>query len=163
MRRVTGLASVRLRKLPRKSSRSSTRKLTQRSRRPTCRRGLHSKGRLWPVVRLLTSKNSSLTRRRSGARSSRLRISSRNDVGRYSIVPVTQLWRGQRPLWVKSRYWGRCDRCPLYPQKRTFVEGVWMSALCQKRTFDTLAYSITSSALACSVSGTVRPSDLAVL
>src|SRR5215467_5258241 len=31
------------------------------------------------------SKNSSLTRRRSGARSSRLRISSRNDVGRYSI------------------------------------------------------------------------------
>ena len=32
------------------------------------------------------SKNSSLTRRRSGARSSRLRISSRNDVGRYSIV-----------------------------------------------------------------------------
>jgi tripartite-type tricarboxylate transporter receptor subunit TctC len=31
-------------KTPRKSSRGSTRKLTQLSRRPTCRRGLHSKG-----------------------------------------------------------------------------------------------------------------------
>ena len=26
---------------------------------------------------------------------------------------------GSCPLWVKSRHWGRCDRCPLYPQKRT--------------------------------------------
>src|SRR5215469_11109514 len=30
----------------------------------------------------------------------------------------------------------RCaNRCPLYPQKRTSVEPVGMSALCQKRTF----------------------------
>jgi hypothetical protein len=26
------------------------------------------------------------------------------------------------------------SRCPLYPQKRTFIERVGMSALCQKRT-----------------------------
>src|SRR6516165_10991710 len=37
--------------------------------------------------------------------------------------------------WVKSRHWGRCDRCPLYPQKRTLELSREMSALCQKQTF----------------------------
>jgi hypothetical protein len=27
-------------------------------------------------------------------------------------------------------------QCPLYPQKQTLIEGVEMSALCQKRTLD---------------------------
>src|SRR5215831_11241548 len=38
------------------------------------------------------------------------------------------------PLWVKSRHRGTSDQCPLYPQKRTLIERVGMSALCQKRT-----------------------------
>ena len=38
------------------------------------------------------------------------------------------------PLWVKSGHGRMSDRCPLYPQKRTSVERVGMSALCQKRT-----------------------------
>jgi len=39
------------------------------------------------------------------------------------------------PLWVKSGHSPRFVRCPLYPQKRTLVKRVGMSALCQKRTF----------------------------
>src|SRR5262249_16839645 len=39
------------------------------------------------------------------------------------------------PLWVKSRHSATSERCPLYPQKRTLVEHVAMSAMCQKRTF----------------------------
>jgi hypothetical protein len=30
---------------------------------------------------------------------------------------------------------GEPARCPLYPQKRTLIDQVGMSALCQKRTF----------------------------
>src|SRR6516165_5656945 len=41
---------------------------------------------------------------------------------------------GQCPLWVKSRHRSTSASCPLYPRKRTFVERVRMSALCQKRT-----------------------------
>jgi hypothetical protein len=37
-------------------------------------------------------------------------------------------------LWVKSRHDDLNSRCPLYPQKRTLLEPVAMSALCQKRT-----------------------------
>src|SRR6516162_3412784 len=40
----------------------------------------------------------------------------------------------QCPLWVKSRHSAQGTRCPLYPQKRTLIERVGMSALCQKRT-----------------------------
>ena len=29
---------------------------------------------------------------------------------------------------------GMSDRCPLYPRKRTLIERVGMSALCQKQT-----------------------------
>jgi hypothetical protein len=35
------------------------------------------------------------------------------------------------PLWVKSRHDALKLRCPLYPQKRTLIEPVAMSALCQ--------------------------------
>jgi len=38
------------------------------------------------------------------------------------------------PLWVKSGHRGTSGQCLLYPQKRTLVERVGMSALCQKRT-----------------------------
>src|SRR5262249_30341243 len=38
------------------------------------------------------------------------------------------------PLWVKSRHQGATRSCPLYPQKRTWITAVVMSALCQKRT-----------------------------
>src|SRR5262249_54434539 len=37
-------------------------------------------------------------------------------------------------LWVKTRHSPTFGRCPLYPQKRTWVERVGMSALCQRRT-----------------------------
>ena len=38
------------------------------------------------------------------------------------------------PLWVKSRPRGTSNQCPLYPQKRTSLRVIGMSALCQKRT-----------------------------
>src|SRR5215472_17039283 len=38
------------------------------------------------------------------------------------------------PHWVKSRHQRMSGSCPLYPQKRTLVERVGISALCQKRT-----------------------------
>src|SRR5262249_33901335 len=38
------------------------------------------------------------------------------------------------PLWVKSAHRGAYNQCLLYPQKRTLIERVGMSALCQKRT-----------------------------
>jgi hypothetical protein len=38
------------------------------------------------------------------------------------------------PLWVKSRHSAMSKQCPLCPQKRTLVERVVMSALCQKRS-----------------------------
>jgi hypothetical protein len=38
------------------------------------------------------------------------------------------------PLWVKSGHCAVWNPCPLYPQKRTLVVRVEMSALCQKRT-----------------------------
>jgi hypothetical protein len=38
------------------------------------------------------------------------------------------------PLWVKSRHRSRFGQCLLYPQKRTSVERVGMSALCHKQT-----------------------------
>src|SRR5215831_16619288 len=46
--------------------------------------------------------------------------------------PTAQLLRC--PLWVTSGHSAAQSRCPLYPQKRTSVEGVRRSALCQKRT-----------------------------
>jgi hypothetical protein len=36
--------------------------------------------------------------------------------------------------WIKSRHPEGKQRCPLYPQKRTLIDGVKESALCQKRT-----------------------------
>jgi hypothetical protein len=30
------------------------------------------------------------------------------------------------------------SRCPLYPRKQTLLSARWMSALCQKQTFDRL-------------------------
>ena len=39
------------------------------------------------------------------------------------------------PFWVKSGRDGSNLQCPLYPQKRTSLSTVVMSALCQKRTY----------------------------
>ena len=49
----------------------------------------------------------------------------------------------QCPLWVISGHRKTLNPCPLYPQKRTLVEHVGMSALCQKQTS---LHSINSSA-----------------
>src|SRR5262249_9105250 len=38
------------------------------------------------------------------------------------------------PLWVKSGHRIRPASCPFYPQKRTWVSTIVMSALCHKRT-----------------------------
>jgi len=58
-------------------------------------------------------------------------------------------------------------QCPLYPRKRTFVDRVGMSAMCQKRTsraaVETGDYSITSSASTRRLCGTSIPRALAVL
>src|SRR5215472_13844177 len=42
--------------------------------------------------------------------------------------------RHEVPLWVKSGHRGQLKQCLLYPQKRTLIEHVRMSALCQKAT-----------------------------
>jgi hypothetical protein len=58
------------------------------------------------------------------------------------------------------------DKCPLFPQKRTFAAAIPMSALCHNRTpapQQIEAYSITSSARASSVGGISIPSARAVL
>jgi hypothetical protein len=55
---------------------------------------------------------------------------------------------------------------PPYPQKRTFLNAVLMSALCQKQTHarsKRQPYSITSSAVEGNAGGTLRSSTLAVL
>jgi hypothetical protein len=44
----------------------------------------------------------------------------------------------QRPLWVISGHRRADQRCPLCPQKRTFVSAMSMSALCQRRCLDRL-------------------------
>jgi hypothetical protein len=38
------------------------------------------------------------------------------------------------PLWVNSGHMDLREKCPLYPQERTFSEGAFMSAKCHKRT-----------------------------
>src|SRR6516164_9559770 len=43
---------------------------------------------------------------------------------------------GRTIHWVKSRHRSTSNQCPLYPRKRTSLERVGMSALCQKRTYD---------------------------
>src|SRR5262249_55923501 len=48
------------------------------------------------------------------------------------------------PLWVISGHFVKSGRCPLYPQKRTLVERVGMSALCQKQTFKVLGRAARS-------------------
>src|SRR5262249_11793380 len=37
---------------------------------------------------------------------------------------------------VKSGHWDTAVKCPLYPRKRTLVERLGMSVMCQKRTFE---------------------------
>jgi len=65
------------------------------------------------------------------------------------------------PLWVISGHRSTPTQCPLYPQKRTLVEHVAMSAMCQKRTlapvFDHPVGSVQWP------SGKPRPSALAIL
>ena len=52
------------------------------------------------------------------------------------VVPRVALNRAaaQCLLRVKSRHRGNLKECPLYPQKRTLLERLGMSALCQKQT-----------------------------
>jgi hypothetical protein len=54
----------------------------------------------------------------------------------YSITSSAQrqIVKTKCPLWVKSRHDDLGSRRLLYPQKRTLVERVGMSALCHKRT-----------------------------
>ena len=42
--------------------------------------------------------------------------------------------RLRRPIWVTSGHSGVSGARPLYPQKRTLLRVIGMSALCQKRT-----------------------------
>src|SRR5262249_6036391 len=56
-------------------------------------------------------------------------------LGVHAVLCSTATSGTECPLWVKSRHWGTSDQCPRYPQKRTSVSAIAMSALCQKRTF----------------------------
>jgi hypothetical protein len=53
---------------------------------------------------------------------------------RHSANPGAPAGHGSGPMWVKSRHRRMSERCPLCPRKRTLIERIGMSALCQKRT-----------------------------
>ena len=55
------------------------------------------------------------------------------------IACIAAKLRDGCPLWVISGHSMRSRPCPLYPSKRTLVECLAMSAICQKRTFCTAA------------------------
>ena len=82
------------------------------------RRGLP----IWVATRSrfrpLTLANSSPTKRRSGANLSGPSTSrwSEADPPSTPQEPVTRLWRGQCPLWVKSGHRNGSAECPLYSQ-----------------------------------------------
>src|SRR6516225_2374268 len=72
------------------------------------------------------------------------------------------------PLWFKTGHDALQSRCPLYPQKRTWLGTIVVSALCHKRTSGPLLdhivpYWITSSASATKFGGTPSPRFFAVL
>ena len=73
------------------------------------------------------------------ARRERPRSCRTNDCSDEIAAPhclcVATILRTECPLWVKSGHYGVSERCPLYSQKRTLIEHVGMSALCQKQTF----------------------------
>jgi hypothetical protein len=52
-----------------------------------------------------------------------------------SLVCSAAQSRESCPLWVKSGHRSASNRCLLYPQKRTLLRAIGMSALCQKRAF----------------------------
>jgi hypothetical protein len=83
------------------------------------------------------------------------------------VVSASLCQGGRRcPLGVKSGRDALKFRCPLYPRKRTFITAIGMSALGHKRTHaaqQIASYSITSSAIASTPDGLVRPNALAVL
>ena len=41
------------------------------------------------------------------------------------------------------------DQCPLYPQKRTLIERVGISALCQKQTSELFDYFVPRPSVSC--------------
>ena len=51
--------------------------------------------------------------------------------------------RRRLPFWLKTGHRSAADQCPLYPQKRTSMSAIAMSALCHKQTLR--PHSITSS------------------
>ena len=51
------------------------------------------------------------------------------------------------PLWVKSGHLIAACRCPLYPQKRTLLSAITMSALCHKQTSSGRPLAATSEVL----------------
>ena len=58
------------------------------------------------------------------------------------VLCVTAKLDCQCPLWVRSGHQHISAGCPLYPQKRTLVERVAMSALYHKQTFRTAAKNV---------------------
>ena len=50
----------------------------------------------------------------------------------HSVKSSARIFGGECPLWVISGHSAHSVRCPLYPQKRTWISAAVMSALCQK-------------------------------
>ena len=59
----------------------------------------------------------------------------------FGIALLKSNWPGltpqflSRPLWVNNGHLCKLEECPLYPQKRTSLSAIAMSAKCQKQTF----------------------------
>jgi hypothetical protein len=69
-----------------------------------------------------------------GAGGGRAKTSFRQAGERDPEASEQYLVRPGYPLWVIGSHCDLHKACPLYPQKRTLVERVVMSALCQKQT-----------------------------
>src|SRR5262245_25165083 len=80
-------------------------------------------------------------------------------LGQKQTYAVQQTMSALHPIATMKADIGKLS-CPLYPQKRTCAVHAPMSAMGQKRTWP---YSITSSARASSVGGSVMPSAFAVV
>jgi len=78
-----------------------------------------------------------------------LMVFSKGLVTNHRLLCITAKLVGECPLWVISGHDVIKSRCPLYPQKRTSVNAIAMSALCQKRTLRSAAIDRTYWGMHC--------------
>jgi hypothetical protein len=103
---------------------------------PCCARATRGQAVAEPTIPLMKSR-----RRIAAPRLRTTPIASTITAGIYdrrngvrSLFCVATILKTQCPLWVRSRHQRMSVSCPLFPRKRTLIDGVGESALCQKQT-----------------------------